>query len=139
MRGHSVTSKVILEAKKVKYCNDKNPYHEHDDCVRIAMEFLDAQPLLVSVPPRHNRSLRYSLKSMVEHWAGRYVSAADVRLAGKMMKLKGNYPFYNIPIKKTKPHHSRLSEIPEAYTQRSTYEGNPEHFSNEEVAIGIII
>ena len=130
---HELTKERIQQAKESIRYTEYSPHHEHDDCVRIAYEFLSAQPVLSQPPPRHKRGLFYSLKSIIEHWAGRYVSTDDVKLAARILGLKGEYPFYNIPIAKTRPLTSRLTNIKEAFTQRESYNNcYAEHFKYEE-------
>lgn len=132
--NHILTKEHIQKSKEGMKNIYNETYYEHDDCVRIAYEFLSAQPVLSQAPPRHKRGLFYSLKSMIEHWAGRYVSTDDVKLAAKILGLKGTYPFYNIPIAKTRPLKSRLTNIKEAFTQRESYNDcYDEYFKCDEV------
>ena len=87
----------------------REPVHEHPDCIRIAMAWLSAQKLT-------NRCLRryVQLKHIIEAWAGRYVSQADVEVAAKLLKMRGEYPFYNFDQRLVKPNSERLSGIGEA-------------------------
>ncbi|WP_426029706.1 hypothetical protein [Caulobacter sp. DWP3-1-3b2] len=84
--------------------------HEHPDCVRIAYAWLDAQKKTRG-PTR--RSL--DLKHIIENWALRYVSESDVQVAAAMHPdITGQYPYFNISSRLTKPSHLRLESIGEA-------------------------
>ncbi|MCP3397102.1 MULTISPECIES: hypothetical protein [unclassified Bradyrhizobium] len=108
-----LTAAEIADAKKrVKY-----PYasvlHEHDDSVRIAYQWLDAQTTT-------KRKLRraYPLKEIVEIWGGRYVASFDVAVAAEIHpQIRGTYPQFNISPRLTLPSDHRLTGIAEARTQ----------------------
>ncbi|WP_439373138.1 hypothetical protein [Bradyrhizobium sp. DASA03120] len=108
-----LTAQQITEAKKhVRYQRQVNA-HEHDDCIKIAYEWLDAQtktkaPLKRSHPIKH----------IIEQWGGRYISSSDVEVAAVLHpRIKGRYPYFNISSHLTLPHADRLAEIPEARGQ----------------------
>lgn len=88
-------------------------HHEHDDCIRIAYEWLDAQ--------RKTKSAIKSgrpLKHLIEKWGGRYVSTTDVEVAATLHpEIQGKYPYYNISTRLTRPSDRRLDGIDQAFTQ----------------------
>ena len=104
----------IAEAKKrVKYGLGSQSHHEHDDCIRIAYEWLDAQTTTKGI----TRVAR-PLKHIIEKWGGRYVSQSDVEVAAELhAKIRGSYPYYNISKRLTLPSEARLANITQARTQ----------------------
>jgi hypothetical protein len=110
-----LSAEQIAKAKiKTKYMHRGEVLHEHDDCVRIAYEWLDAQTVTKG-PTRASRPLKH----IVEKWAGRYVSQSDVEVAAELHpRIRGEYPRYNISARLTKPSDSRLEGIGQARTQR---------------------
>lgn len=110
-----LTADEIAKAKSVHaYPAGEEPNHEHDDCIRIAYQWLDAQPKL-------SRTTRHSfvdLKGLIEHWGGRYVSRHDVEVAAALHpKIFGAYPYFNLGSKRVFPSFDRLANIPEANSQ----------------------
>jgi len=110
-----LTGKEISDAKKrTKYSQGaKELLHEHDDCVRIAYEWLDAQIKTKGFvkPP-------YPLKHIIERLGGRYVSQSDVEVAAELhTEVRGTYPHFNISSRLTLPSDARLANIVEARTQ----------------------
>jgi len=109
-----LTAADICEAKK-KFCY---PYptdvlHEHDDCIRIAYEWLDAQNVR-STPSKASRPLKH----IIEKWAGRYISTSDVEIAASMHpRIRGKYPNFNLSARLVLPSDKRLAGIGEALTQ----------------------
>lgn len=87
----------------------KDGHHEHNDCVRIAGEWLDRQKWTSTLS-----RVQHPLKHIIEEWGKRYVSADDVQVAARMLGLKGNYPFFNISSRLTHPPEERLEGIGEA-------------------------
>ncbi|WP_456638531.1 hypothetical protein [Bradyrhizobium sp. USDA 10063] len=88
--------------------------HEHDDCIRIAYEWLDAQTKTKGVMRD-----RRPLKHIIEDWGGRYVSQSDVEVAAELHpEIRGTYPHFNISARLVLPSDVRLATIPEARTQR---------------------
>jgi hypothetical protein len=110
-----VSDDQIEEAKRrTHYSNHSNtgePNHEHPDCIRIAVQWLDAQRRLKS--PAVGRG-GWPLKHIIESWGGRYVSMNDVEVAATILGLRGIYPYFNISSRLTKPSLSRLEGIEEA-------------------------
>lgn len=103
-------------------------HHEHDDCIRIAYEWLDAQKKTQSTRPHS-----FPLKHIIERWAGRYVSQSDVEVAAYLHpEIKGSYPEYNISSRLTEPSKGRLIEIPEAFTQGQDARHNPKSYTYRE-------
>lgn len=115
-----LTDKQIDCAKKKLY-RLGGTYHEHNDCIRIAYEWLDAQLKTKGLIRKH-----FDLKHIIEAWAGRYVSQDDVELAAFLHPdVRGRYPKYNINSKLVFPSQNRLISINEAlkhpdYTFRYT-------------------
>lgn len=105
-----ITTEQIEAAKqKLKL----NGHHEHDDCIRIAYEWLAAQ----KKTKKPQRSI-HEVKHLIEKWAGRYVSTDDVIVAAKLNPdIKGTYPGFNLSSGLTEPAISRLKGISEAFTQ----------------------
>ncbi|TGK41237.1 hypothetical protein [Leptospira andrefontaineae] len=108
-----LTDIEIEEAKgKVDY-NHPHHYHQSNDCIRIAFEFIDAQKKTKTIS-------KYPIvdKHLVENWAGRYISMSDVEVACFLHnEVKGKYPFYNISKNLTDPSTERLKNIKEAFSQ----------------------
>jgi hypothetical protein len=108
---------------------DADAYHEHNDCVRIAYQWLDAQ-----VKIKNPCSRFYPVKHLIEKWAGRYVSTSDVKIAAYLHPdITGNYPTFNISSRLTEPSLSRLEGLAQAFTQPNYREGhNPKIYKNNE-------
>jgi len=84
--------------------------HEHNDCVRIAYEWLDAQMKTKGA----TKKIR-AVKHIIESWGGRYVSTDDVQVAAWLHpEIRGTYPYYNISARLTRPSTKRLMTISEA-------------------------
>lgn len=109
-----LTSAQIAAAKagfRYRYPNDI--LHEHDDCIRMAYEWLDAQNTIAS----SNKKFR-PLKHIIEKWAGRYISQSDVEVAAAMHpRIRGSYPDFNLSARLVLPSDRRLKGIGEALTQ----------------------
>ena len=109
----------MLTEAQIEKAKRANPshldrYHEHNDCIRLAYEWLDAQSKLRA--PR--RAGARPLKHIIEQWAGRYVSQSDVEVAAILHPgLSGTYPYFNISARLVLPHDRRLDAIGEAMTQ----------------------
>ena len=95
-----ITAEQIEEAKKrTAYAHPGEVHHQHDDCIRIAYEWLDAQTKTKGT----TRTAR-ALKHLIEDWGGRYVSQSDVEVAAALHPaIKGRYPYYNISKKSIRP------------------------------------
>ena len=104
-------------------------HHEHDDCIRIAYHWLDAQTRT------KNPGMANSYKTIIENWAGRYVSVSDVEVAATLLGLVGGYRTgYNLSRRLTRPRISRLDGIGEAFTQnKNSTEGNPSPYRQDEL------
>lgn len=114
----------------IKWCIEQPPFHEHNDCIRIAYEWLDAQKKIKTIP----KNLRYSsLKEVIEEWAGRYVSKFDVEVAATLHPdIKGEYPFYNFSQSfLTEPSRDRLDSINEAFTQSYNEHHDPKLYNKD--------
>lgn len=109
-----LTSKQIADAKaRIRYAHSSDVHHEHDDCIRLAYEWLDAQKTIATL----NRAYR-PLKHIIEKWAGRYISQSDVEVAAFMHpRISGKYPNFNLSARLTLPSDRRLGGIGEALSQ----------------------
>lgn len=112
-----LTDEAIEAAKsQVKYSLAEGGHHEHNDCIRMAYEWLDAQRK-TKLPTKKT----YALKHIIEKWAGRYVSTTDVDVAAFMHpEIHGNYPYFNISARLTEPSTNRLKGISEAFKHSNT-------------------
>ncbi len=114
--------------KRTKYSLRGDPHHEHNDCIRIAYEWLDAQ---VKTKERSNK--KHDLKHIIEQWGGRYVSQADVDVAAELHpEIRGKYPYFNISSRLTRPSKSRLEGIGEAFTQGYSERGGLADYKRDE-------
>ena len=106
-----LTADQIKHAKRrQRYAHPTEVLHEHDDCIRLAYEWLDAQKT------RRTPSRRFRpLKHIIEAWAGRYISQSDVEVAAAMHpRIRGSYPDFNLSTRFVLPSDSRLQGIGEA-------------------------
>jgi hypothetical protein len=124
-----LSDKTIEAAKlRAKYSLNEGPLHEHNDCIRIAYEWLDAQKKLKSTTKK-----AYPLKHIIEKWGGRYVSRTDVDAAAELHpEIHGIYPYFNISAKLTKPNIKRLEGIEQAFTQDYKERASDSPYSREE-------
>lgn len=109
-----LTDKQIEQAKKTtQYSLGDDIVHEHNDCIRMAYEWLDAQKKIKGPTSR-----TYAIKHMIERWCGRYISRSDVDVAAHMHpEIHGQYPHFNFSARLTRPSKVRLTGISEAFTQ----------------------
>ncbi|MCP2223402.1 MULTISPECIES: hypothetical protein [Bradyrhizobium] len=108
-----LTAAEIADAKKRVQYRHANVEDEHDDCVRIAYQWLDAQILT-----KRMLSRSYPLKNIIEIWGGRHIEASDVEVAAELHpKIRGKYPHFNFSARLTFPSGRRLANIAEARTQ----------------------
>ncbi len=108
-----LTAAEIAEAKKRVRYQHANVLHEHDDSVRIAYQWLDAQ-----ITTKRKLRLACPLKEIIEIWGGRYVASFDVEVAAEMHpRIRGTYLQFNIRSRFTLPSDRRLTNITEARTQ----------------------
>ena len=99
-----------IEHGKAGAPNRLEGHHEHNDCIRMAYEWLDAQTKTETIRNTYN-----PLKHIIEKWSGRYVSESDVTVAAWLHPdIKGTYPNFNISSRLTMPSVSRLQGIGEA-------------------------
>lgn len=122
-----LTEAQIAEAKRTIIYTHSDPLHEHDDCVRIASEWLSAQTQTAGTMRK-----RYAMKHLIEKWGGRYVSQSDVELAAHILRLRGKYPHFNISARLTEPAKSRLSGIGEAFSHDYHKHHDPTAYANRE-------
>ena len=112
-----LTDDAIESAKALtKYKTPADKLHEHNDCIRMAYEWLDAQKKTKS-PTKQAKPLKH----IIEKWSGRYVSQSDVEVAAFMhTEIHGTYPYFNISARLTEPSKERLKEISEAFKHSSS-------------------
>lgn len=122
-------SDIAAAKKRVKYGTPSTDrMHEHDDCIRIAYEWLDAQKTIKSKNRHH-----LALKHIIEKWGGRYVSQNDVEVAAELHpRISGEYPHFNLSKKLTQPSDARLNGIAEAYSQDQRKSFNEEIYKHRE-------
>ncbi|MCP3406218.1 hypothetical protein [Bradyrhizobium sp. CCGB01] len=108
-----LTANEIADAKgRVRY-QDSNVVHEHDDCVRIAYQWLDAQ-----ITTKSKLKRTHPLARFITVWGGRRIASADVEVAAELHhRIRGYYPHFNIRSRFTLPSDGRLADIAEARTQ----------------------
>lgn len=110
-QGASLSAEAIAGAKARAGYAHGDPHHEHDDCIRLAYEWLDAQKVLKQ-PLKRPRALKH----IIEKWAGRYVSQSDVEVAAELHPyIFGEYPYFNVSARLVEPSVDRLVGIAEAY------------------------
>lgn len=137
IKKHTLSDEVIRKAKKEiiyeTYVGKGGPLHEHNDCVRIAYEWLSAQKIVKSL-----QIPTYPLKHIIESWGGRYVSECDLDVAAHILGV----PLVNrrIAISKriTLPCHSRLEHIGEAKTQWYSIRDAPRTYKLYEIQPGVL-
>lgn len=124
-----LTDQMIQLGKSITNYGSLGAHHEHNDCIRMAYEWLDAQ--LKNPPKKCQRS--FQTKHLVEEWCGRYVSIADVLVAAKLHPdIKGDYPCFNISAKLTEPSKQRLIGIGEAFTHYYNAHHNSANYTYKE-------
>lgn len=124
-----LTSQQIAAAKAAyRYPITTDKHHEHDDCIRLAYEWLDAQNV------RETQSKKtIDLKHLIERWAGRYVSQADVEIAARLHpRIKGTYPNFNLSDRLVLPSDRRLEGIGQAMTQDQRDKLDPGKYARRE-------
>jgi hypothetical protein len=123
-------SDTEIEAAKMRtmYSLKEGGHHQHNDCIRIAYEWLDAQVKTKSLSKK-----RHALKHMIEQWAGRYVSQSDVDVAAELHpQIRGAYPYFNISSRLTRPTKTRLQGVGEAFTQGYSERGGLADYRRDE-------
>lgn len=124
-----LTSEDIARGKAEARCTEER-LHEHDDCIRFAYEWLDAQTKL-SAP---NKRKARPIKHIIERWAGRYVSTSDVEVAAHMHPgITGEYPYFNISSRLVHPNQRRLAGLGQAHTQNYTEDDARRTYASEEL------
>lgn len=102
-----------IDAAKARTKYTDKPHHEHNDCIRLAYEWLDAQNTIAAAPRKY-----LPLKHVIEKWAGRYISETDVNVAATLHpRVTGSYPNFNLSARLIRPHDRRLAGIGEALSQ----------------------
>lgn len=122
-----ILSDDVIEAAKQRKGGSAH-HHEHNDCIRIAFEWLDAQKKTKGLNQKG-----YALKHMIEGWAGRYVSQDDVEVAAILHpEIKGKYPSFNISARLVEPSQKRLQGIGEAHKHNTYPRSSEAYLSREE-------
>lgn len=126
-----LTDNQIDAAKQgFRYDHPGDVLHEHNDCIRMAYEWLDAQNVRAT-PSKKFRPLKH----IIEKWAGRYVSQSDVEIAAAMHpRIRGKYPDFNLSARLVRPSDKRLEGISEALTQGYRERLDPKTYSLSEDA-----
>jgi len=124
-----LSDKEIEDAKKrVSYSLKEGGHHEHNDCIRIAYEWLDAQRKTKRVV-RKSRALKH----LIENWAGRYVSRTDVDVAAELHPhIIGTYPYLNISSRLVRPAKHRLEGIDQAFKHHYEERRGGDPYSTDE-------
>ena len=123
-----LTAAEIERAKATAIYRPDPPHHEHDDCIRMAYEWLDAQ-VRIKGPTTSTRPLKH----IIEKWAGRYVSTSDVVVAANMHPdIRGAYPHFNISSRLTEPSIRRLDGIGEAFKHDYRTRFEPKTYARRE-------
>jgi len=105
-----LTAEQIAAGKRTATYRSEDVHHEHDDCIRIAYEWLDAQVKTKGISRTQN-----PIKHFIEAWAKRYVSTSDVIVAANIHPdVRGTYPYFNISNRLVRPNQRRLDGIGEA-------------------------
>ncbi|WP_092014882.1 hypothetical protein [Marinobacter daqiaonensis] len=127
-----ITKDQIDAAKQRTKYGGIEKVHEHDDCVRIAYEWLDAQK-----KNKRSSSKGHMVKHLIEDWAGRYVSTADVMVAAELHPdIHGEYPGFNLSANLTEPSEQRLMFIEEAYQHKDKRGSHdPRKYKNREMPV----
>lgn len=124
-----LTSEQISAAKSgFRYSHPSDVLHEHDDCIRLAYEWLDAQNVRASGSKKFR-----PLKHIIEKWAGRYISQSDVEVAAALHpRIHGKYPDFNLSARLIQPNDRRLEGISEALTQNYRDRMDPKTYAMNE-------
>lgn len=122
-----LTAEQIADGKR-RTRHTLDAFHEHDDCIRIAYEWLDAQKI-IATPNKRFRPLKH----IIEAWAGRYVSQTDVEVAALLHpRISGKYPNFNMSARLVHPREDRLDQIAEANTQNQRDHFEPGTYATKE-------
>lgn len=117
-----------IEAAKAKNPRNADTLHEHNDCIRLAYEWLDAQNTIQKGARKY-----VPLKHIIEKWAGRYVSQSDVEVAAILHpRITGKYPNFNLSAKLVLPNDRRHAGIGEAMAHNYRERMNREIYSTVE-------
>ncbi|MEA4990628.1 hypothetical protein SDC9_16743 [bioreactor metagenome] len=123
-----ITDSQIENGKMRTNYSQKEQMHEHNDCIRIAYEWLDAQKKTKTVIKKD-----FPLKHIIEKWGGRYISQSDVEVAAFLHpEIQGCYPNYNFSSRLTEPSNDRLDGIGEAFAHDYRNKHSPEIYKYHE-------
>jgi hypothetical protein len=123
-----LTDAEIEAAKARTVYSAQEGLHEHNDCIRMAYEWLDAQNTVKVAKKRY-----LALKHIIEKWAGRYVSQSDVEVAAVLHpRITGKYPNFNLSARLVLPNDRRLEGIGEALSQGQRESLQPDTYATVE-------
>lgn len=105
----TLTDQQISDAKNALKL--EQPHHEHDDCIRMAYEWLDAQTKIQT-------KRQYDWKHLIEHWCGRHITDDDMRVAAHIHpEVQREGEKLNLGKRLILPNFERLDGIGEAHSQ----------------------
>lgn len=108
----TLTDQQILDAKIA--LNLHQPNHDHNDCIRMAYEWLDAQTKM-------KRKRDDDWKHWVEHWCGCHITVDDIKVAAHLHPaIQQDGDKLNLSSIKVLPRFSRLDGIGAAYSHTSS-------------------
>jgi len=108
----NLTDQQILDVKIA--LNLHQPNHEHNDCIRMAYEWLDAQTKM-------KRKRSDDWKHLVEHWCGHHITSDDIKVAAHLHPaIQQDGDKLNLSSIKVLPRFSRLNGIGEANSHTSS-------------------
>jgi hypothetical protein len=117
-----------IDAAKARTVYSARGHHEHNDCIRMAYEWFDAQNTVKVAKKRYQ-----PLKHVMEKWAGRYVSQSDAEVAAILHpRITGKYPNFNLSTQLVLPNDRRLVGIGEALSQSQRESLKPSTYATVE-------
>lgn len=109
--GHWMSDELIETAKTKAFYSSKTPHHEHNDCIRAAYEWFEAQEILKGTSPK---KLPVELDVIIENWAKLPISISDIEVVVAIhpaLRVLGGYPNYNISTNLVEPSFHRLDPL----------------------------
>lgn len=108
----TLTDQQISAAKTALKLHE--PRHEHNDCIRMAYEWLDAQTKM-------KRKRSDDWKHLVEHWCGHHITCDDITVAAHLHPaIQQDGDRLNLSSIKILPRFARLDGIGEANSNNSS-------------------
>lgn len=124
----TLTNAEIAKAKaRTDYSGEVS--HEHNDCIRIAYEWLDAQKIVKVAKERD-----VALNEIITKWGGMPISQADVEVAATLLhpRITGKYPSFNLSVRYMVPNDRRLEGIRKALKKDYRKHFRPEDYARLE-------